>query len=72
MSHFFFLSNFDDFFVDFDLPVGLQRVEVVVGHLVELGVGDVVQSLQDLTKAWTLFGVVAPAQLHLERIMSRY
>jgi hypothetical protein len=67
MNYLFFDSNFNDLLVDLHLPVGLQRVEVVVRHLVELGVCDVVQSLQDLTKAWTFLRIVAPTGFHLEK-----
>jgi hypothetical protein len=61
-------SNFDDFFVDFDLPVRLQRVKVVVRHLVELGVGDVIQRLQDFPETGSLLRIISPARFHLEKV----
>jgi hypothetical protein len=55
------LSDLDEHFVDFHLPVFLQCVEVVIRHLVELGVGDVVQQLQDVREGGPLVGVAVPA-----------
>ncbi len=65
-NYLFFDSDLDDLLVDLHLPVGLQRVEVVIRHLVELGVSDVVQRLQDLPKAWTFLRIVTPTGFHLE------
>ena len=61
LYYLFLFPDLDEHLVDLQLPVVLEVVEVVVGHLVEVGVGDVVQQLQHLLEGGALVGVVLPA-----------
>ena len=60
-AHLFALPDLDEDVVDLGLPVVLQHVEVLVGHLVEVGLGDGVEPLQDVDERGPRVSVVHPA-----------
>lgn len=61
--HLFLLPDLDEHFIDLDLPVLLQVVELVIRHLVKVGLSDGIQVLQNMREGRTLAGIDFPTSL---------